>query len=60
MFFLFSEIIFHSQIIIEKSTYFKGGGSREMKEKLKKRKKEMKMKKKEEVYVVFEIIKKKY
>jgi hypothetical protein len=25
MFFLFSEIIFHSQIIIEKSAYFKGG-----------------------------------
>ncbi len=25
MFFLFSEIIFHFQIIIEKSTYFKGG-----------------------------------
>jgi hypothetical protein len=36
MFFLFSEIIFHSQIIIEKSTYFKGGGNREMNKKPKK------------------------
>ncbi len=39
MFFLFSEIMFHSQIIIEKNTYFKGGGNREMKEKLKKKEK---------------------
>jgi hypothetical protein len=40
MFFLFPEIIFHSQIIIEKSTYFKlGGRNKEMKEKLKKKEK---------------------
>jgi hypothetical protein len=26
MCFFFSEIIFHFQVIIEKSTYFKGGG----------------------------------
>jgi hypothetical protein len=31
--------MFHSQIIIEKSTYFKRGGNREMKEKLKKKEK---------------------
>jgi hypothetical protein len=39
MFFIFSQIIFHSQIIIEKSTYFKGAKNREMKEKLKKKEK---------------------
>ncbi len=39
MFFLFSEIIFHSQIIIGKSTYFKGGENKEMQEKLKKKEK---------------------
>jgi hypothetical protein len=37
--FFFSEMIFHFQIIIEKSTYFKGEKNREMKEKLKKKEK---------------------
>ncbi len=41
MFFLFSEIIFHSQIIIEKSAYFKGG-KKQGNEKETKKEREMK------------------
>jgi hypothetical protein len=48
MFFLFSEIIFHFQIIIEESTYFKGGkkqgNERETKKKKEKRNKKEKEK----------------
>jgi hypothetical protein len=40
-FFLYSEIIFHFQIIIEKSTYFKGG-KRQGNERETKKEKEMK------------------
>ncbi len=60
MFVFFFEIIFHFQIIIEESTYFNGEKKRGNEKETKKERNEMKMKMKEEVYLVFEIVKKKY
>ncbi len=54
MFFLFSEIIFHFQIIIAKSTYFKGGKKQgNERETKKEREKKWKWKRKKKLMLFF-------